>query len=403
VASRVWCATLVGTELEASTAWTSVPERTSPFDRSPAPLDHRAPPWTPTLTWGVIANMSSDSNLTSTKRRAALSILGRKRLGELTNRNDLMVQDRRSVDSHIEALMKARLDFAELLRLLKREELQRICDELELDRGGRECEVLIARILGTSGNEKMTWRDAILTVLRERNEPVHYSDIADEILSRKLVHSDTATPARTVYSTCINEMKSERSEIARVGRGLFSASDRVASSSEGSENESAESWIQALGVLWRRNWVRWSSNPRLLGVAPNGDKHIDFGDQRGVYVLYDSARPVYVGRVIDRPLGKRLGEHVTDRLGARWDRFSWFGLRSVTDDGDLAPTPSATCSSETFISDLEAILIEMLEPPLNRRRGDDLEAKEYRQVPDEKEQMERLREVMEKAMRQVSA
>jgi hypothetical protein len=350
-----------------------------------------------------MASMSSDSNLSPRKRRAALSILGRERLGELANRYDLMVEDRRSVDSHVEALMKARLDFAELLRLLRREELQRICDELELDRGGRECEILISRILGSSGSQKMTWRDAILTVLRESNEPVHYTNIADEILARKLVDSDTATPARTVYTTCLVEMKSDRPEIVRVGRGLFSAIGGVAQLAEGSETESSESWIQALGVLWRRDWVRWTSNPRLLGVAPNGDKNIDFGDQRGVYVLYDSARPVYVGRAIDRPLGKRLGEHVTDRLGARWDRFSWFGIRSVTDAGELAPTPSANFRSGTFISDLEAILIEVLEPPLNRRRGDDLEAKEYRQVQDDREHMERLREVMEKAMRQVSA
>ena len=57
-------------------------------------------------------------------------------------------------------------------------------------------------------------------------------------------------------------------------------------------------------------------------------------------------------------------EHTVDRLGARWDRLSWFGLRRVTEDGKLADLPVAACTSDTFIGDLEAGLIEALEPPL---------------------------------------
>ncbi len=87
--------------------------------------------------------------LSPAKRRLALGQLGRDRLGELTNRYGLEVADRRVVGNHVEALVHSRsVDFAELLAGLKREELQSICEALGLDRGGREKDVLVRRILG---------------------------------------------------------------------------------------------------------------------------------------------------------------------------------------------------------------------------------------------------------------
>ncbi len=86
----------------------------------------------------------------STKtRRTALEQLSRDRLAELTTAHGLAVADRRSTAAHVEALLQAKSsDFATLLRSLKREELQAICDALGLDRGGREKEPLVLRILG---------------------------------------------------------------------------------------------------------------------------------------------------------------------------------------------------------------------------------------------------------------
>ena len=43
-----------------------------------------------------------------------------------------------------------------------------------------------------------------------------------------------------------------------------------------------------------------------------------------------------------------------------------------------------------LIGTLEAILIESLEPPLNRKRGDDLQAVEYLQVEDPTLQKQQL-------------
>lgn len=100
-----------------------------------------------------------------------------------------------------------------------------------------------------------------------------------------------------------------------------------------------------------------------------------------VYILYDHHTAIYVGRTTDRPLGKRLYEHTLDRLSGRWDRFSWFGLLDVTSDGSLKER-SITANQTLLISTLESILIETLEPPKNRKRGEDLSAVEYIQERD---------------------
>lgn len=91
----------------------------------------------------------ASSGLSQVHRRLALTQLGRARLDELTQRYALDVGDRRVVENHVEALVRSRsVDFAELLGGLKREELQSICEALGLDRGGREKDVLVKRILG---------------------------------------------------------------------------------------------------------------------------------------------------------------------------------------------------------------------------------------------------------------
>lgn len=108
---------------------------------------------------------------------------------------------------------------------------------------------------------------------------------------------------------------------------------------------------------------------------------MDFGDQRGVYILYDHHSIVYVGRATDRPLAQRLFEHTLDRLSGRWNRFSWFGLRGVADNGKLVNDHAAP-SFDAIVTALEALLIETLEPPQNRRRGDDFGAVEYIQDVD---------------------
>jgi hypothetical protein len=95
-------------------------------------------------------------------------------------------------------------------------------------------------------------------------------------------------------------------------------------------------------------------------------------------------------------LGKRLYEHTLDRLNSRWNRFSWFGLLDVSENGDLRESKLNT-SMAALVATLEALLIEALEPPQNRKRGDDLSGVEYLQGTDpamkEKELQNTLRAI----------
>ena len=93
--------------------------------------------------------MSSESRLSPKDRRSVLEQLPRGRLAELTQRFELDVDDRRSTDSHVDAIVRKRsLDFRQVLEALKREELQAACNALGLDSSGREKAKLVERILG---------------------------------------------------------------------------------------------------------------------------------------------------------------------------------------------------------------------------------------------------------------
>jgi type I restriction enzyme M protein len=93
--------------------------------------------------------MSSDVRLSPKKRRAVLEQLSRERLAELAERFELEVADRRSIDAHIDAIVRKRsLDFAALLDALQRDELKAACEALGIDASGREKAPLVRRILG---------------------------------------------------------------------------------------------------------------------------------------------------------------------------------------------------------------------------------------------------------------
>lgn len=93
--------------------------------------------------------MTSEARLTSKERRRILKLLARERLAALTDHFGLEVADRRSIDAHVDAIVKKRsLDFRELLEQLRREELQEVCGALALDARGREKAKLVDRILG---------------------------------------------------------------------------------------------------------------------------------------------------------------------------------------------------------------------------------------------------------------
>ena len=247
-------------------------------------------------------------------------------------------------------------------------------------------------------SREMTWKDAIVAVMREHEgEAMHPRDIADEVLSRGLKITEGATPESTVGAQIATSIQNQgdRSPFVKIARARYRLraegeatpppSAPPASKTDEQSREVTEATpevISAFGMFWQRDNVVWRRRPQLLGAAHVDAKSVDFAEQYGIYLLYDGREVIYVGRSMSRPLGTRLFEHIQDRLSARWDRFSWFGLRGVNQDGSLAPLDHHTYEPEQLIPALEAILIESVEPRQNRKRGDDLSLSEYIQLRD---------------------
>ena len=167
--------------------------------------------------------------------------------------------------------------------------------------------------------------------------------------------------------------------------------------SESEESEEQYEIVTSFGMFWRKDAVEWVASPKLLGMQQIGATPVDFNKQLGIYLLYDGREVIYVGRTTDRPLGRRLYEHTVDRMSARWDRFSWFGLLPVAESGQLGPLPD-TYAAAKLIPALEAILIEALEPRQNRKRGDDLAAVEYLQKVDPEIEKRKVKATLDAAL-----
>lgn len=261
-----------------------------------------------------------------------------------------------------------------------------------------------------------SWKDAINKVLAESSTPLHYTDISEQILSRGYYSTDGATPAATVNAQISSSIKhdGDQSPFLRVAKGTFALRsvlpgaavppatakiDGSATIPGDSEGEPSESIIHSFGMYWQRDLVVWRNDAKIYGKQQALSKPVNFGKQKGIYILYDHHTVLYVGRAIDRPLGKRLYEHTVDRLASRWNRFSWFGLLDVTQEGNLRSIALNTTLAG-LVATLEALLIEALEPPQNRKRGDDFAAIEYIQDIDpelrEREIQNTLRSIEQK-------
>ena len=162
--------------------------------------------------------------------------------------------------------------------------------------------------------------------------------------------------------------------------------------------------IPCYGVYWDRSLVAWDAEQMLLGASgASGEDAVDFAGQTGVYLLYQWPRVNYVGRAASGNLYQRLRTHNADPKKGPWDKFSWFGLRAVGDNGQL-DEPRGDITIEHEVTMMEALLISALEPPFNNRRGDWM-GRPYFQVPSpEIEERERgalaarMKQLLEKVM-----
>ena len=254
---------------------------------------------------------------------------------------------------------------------------------------------------------ELNWRDAIIRVLQGQPDPMHYTGIAEAIAEQGLRSEFGATPAASVNATISVSLQNEGedSPFIRAGRGLYALRNpttQPAPSVEATAEEPDETGlINAFGMYWARANVLWVSTPLILGQQQPGSTPVDFCNQRGVYLLHDGRAVVYVGRTTDQPLGVRLRQHISDRLNGRWDRFSWFGVYPVAESGALNSNARGSYTLDMLIVTMEALLIEGLEPPQNRKRGDDFRAVEFLQVEDpdiQKSQIVRLMDELKKKL-----
>ncbi|AWO00685.1 hypothetical protein DLD77_02725 [Chitinophaga alhagiae] len=249
----------------------------------------------------------------------------------------------------------------------------------------------------------MKWIDAIIKVLQEEGKSMHYEEIAQKILDKNFRTKVGATPAATVVSiitTDINQKK-EESAFIRVGLGEYFLrhstqviiSPEVVSAEEEIEEQKKideavkeftdQGIIKTFGMYWSRDYILWKNNPTLYGAEQRGSTPVNFGSQIGIYLLHDGRDVIYIGQALEQSIAQRLYQHTSDRLGGRWNRFSWFGLRGVKQNGILTDIASQlTTSLSELTNTLEAILVEALEPRQNRKRGNMFYGLEFIQEKD---------------------
>jgi hypothetical protein len=267
----------------------------------------------------------------------------------------------------------------------------------------------------------LPWKKAIDQVLSEAQSPLHYHEIAQTIVERGFRTTMGATPATTVHTLISTSLKKEgeKSPYLRISRGIYAlkkippeaksdpetfpisqqqvGEPPLEPPKSDDEEESEADILTSFGMFWQRNAIEWTSTPHLLGMQQLGATPVDFCRQLGIYLLYDGREVIYVGRSVERPLGRRLYEHTLDRLATRWDRFSWFGILPVSEAGELQPAP-LVYPYEALIPTLEALLIEALEPRQNRKRGDDLAAVEYIQKKSLEVEKKMVKDQLDKAL-----
>ena len=151
--------------------------------------------------------------------------------------------------------------------------------------------------------------------------------------------------------------------------------------------------ICTYGLFWRVDnvfWGRPKNSGSLIGVpaSAKGFGKVEFREQAGIYALYADYDLIYVGQTGGKgqKLMARLSQHRKKDLAGRWNMFSWFGTRSVLDTGALkAEKAGASSTHQVVLNHLEAILIHIAEPALNRQGGKwGADTEQYLQLRDER-------------------
>lgn len=117
---------------------------------------------------------------------------------------------------------------------------------------------------------ELSWREAIIRVLQNSNEPMHYTEIAEAIAEQGLRSEFGATPAASVNSVISISLQNdgENSPFIRVSRGIYGlrgGSAPQAQQPHALEEPDDTGLINAFGMYWARANVLWTAMPRILG------------------------------------------------------------------------------------------------------------------------------------------
>ena len=252
---------------------------------------------------------------------------------------------------------------------------------------------------------ELTWDQAVLQILGEAAGPMSCGDIAEEILGRGLKSTVGKTPSDTVAGSISRMRSGGIANITKTRPGFFQLAPRTAPPQvdETDELDATDAVdklaVAAYGLHWERDKVDWSTR-RLLGydIDPDPDQAINFADQQGVYLLHSWQSVVYVGKTTARENGlfQRLQTHHRRQAwSGKWERFSWFGIRRVDENGEMADGPYSA-SREVVSALMEAVLIETLRPSFNQQQGNYMGTL-YRQTVDPNIAMAQARALLNQA------
>lgn len=257
----------------------------------------------------------------------------------------------------------------------------------------------------------MKWIDAIIKVLQDADEPLHYTDITDRIIENEYRKSGElgATPQSSVSAYLTQNKKM----FEKVASGIYKITDLAKKKDVSSLDTSVEDKsedekvakviikenkakiIKSFGMYWDREKVNWR-NPELLGVQKTGATPVNFNKIRGIYLLHDGREVIYVGQALGSPKGivNRLKDHTADDKAGRWDRFSWFGFDGVQSDGILDMSPQKIDLDIIDVANaFEGILIEGIEPRKNKRDGNCF-GDEYLQYANEELELKKAQDLI---------
>ena len=198
-----------------------------------------------------------------------------------------------------------------------------------------------------------TWIEAITEALKVEAKPASARRILEIIRQNNIREISGETPEQTIASN----LASTPETYIRTEPGIFRLrleSEPYKEPQPTPEEEIEENLINYYGIMWDRNdnQLRREILHGLLDGEPT-----TLPGKKGIYLLYQNDTLIYIGRITERTLAKRLNEHTKDNLGHRWTKFSFFLFNEVKLD-------------QTGVTiGIEALLLEILNPTSNRSCG----------------------------------